>query len=206
MKYRLCEKGWKSGKSRSGRQRKQGVWTHRTIASIFFLYFGSISFRYSGLISMAAKLNDEFFSPARWHSMTADVRMGTTSTPRWTPFRLLLDSFWPSFFEINLMLNGGFCVDLRAGNLLILLLTRMSMRAPFRWSPLFTWIYIITTHQLSSQENCTHAILTLRGFIIESKQTCPSHFINRLTKDAACSCADFCFCNSGQYRAIECDQ
>lgn len=107
---------------------------------------------------------------------------------------------------MNLMLNGGFCVDLRAGNLLILLLTRMSMRAPFRWSPLFTWIYIITTHHLSSQENCTHAILTLRGFVVESKLTCPSHFINRLTKDAACSCADFCFCNSGQYRAIECDQ
>lgn len=93
MKYRLCEVGWRSGKSRRGRQRKQEVWTHRTIASIFFLYFGSISFRYSGLISMAAKLNDEFFSPARWHSMTADVRMGTTSTHTWTPFRFLLDSF-----------------------------------------------------------------------------------------------------------------
>lgn len=54
--------------------------THRTKASIFFLYLRSIWFRYSGLISMAAKPKAEFFSPARWHSITADVRMGTTST------------------------------------------------------------------------------------------------------------------------------
>lgn len=52
---------------------------HRTMASIFFLYFGSIWFRYSGLISRAAKPKAEFFSPARWHSMTADVKIGITS-------------------------------------------------------------------------------------------------------------------------------
>lgn len=59
-------------------------WTHRTIASIFFLYVGLISFRYSGLINMAAKLKAEFFRPARWHSITADVSMGTTSTHKHT--------------------------------------------------------------------------------------------------------------------------
>lgn len=37
------------------------------------------------------------------------------------------------------------CVDSREGNLLILLLTRMSMRAAFMWSPLFTWIYTTQT-------------------------------------------------------------
>lgn len=62
--------------------------THRTIASIFFLYFWSISFRYSGLISIAAKLKAEFFRPARWHSMTADVRMGTTSAHRHVIFQI----------------------------------------------------------------------------------------------------------------------
>lgn len=54
--------------------------THRTIASIFFRYVGLISFRYSGLINMAAKPKAEFFRPARWHSITAEVKMGTTST------------------------------------------------------------------------------------------------------------------------------
>lgn len=54
--------------------------THRTMASIFFLYLGLMLLRYSGLINMAAKLKAEFLSPARLHSMTADVRMGTMST------------------------------------------------------------------------------------------------------------------------------
>ena len=49
------------------------------MASSFLRYLASILLRYSGLISMAAKLNAEFFRPARWHSMTADVRMGTMS-------------------------------------------------------------------------------------------------------------------------------
>lgn len=67
---------WKTKQKETAR----AVWIYRTIASIFFLYVGLISLRYSGLISMAAKLKAEFFSPARWHSITADVSMGTTST------------------------------------------------------------------------------------------------------------------------------
>lgn len=49
-------------------------------------------------------------------------------------------------FKIQIFWEGMLivCVNSRAGNLLILLLTRMSMRAPFRWSPLFTWIYTKT--------------------------------------------------------------
>lgn len=35
------------------------------MASIFFLYVGLMSFRYSGLINMAAKPKAEFFRPAR---------------------------------------------------------------------------------------------------------------------------------------------
>lgn len=53
--------------------------THLTIASIFFLYLASILLRYSGLISIAAKLKAEFFRPALWHSITVDVRIGTMS-------------------------------------------------------------------------------------------------------------------------------
>ncbi len=53
--------------------------SYRTMASIFFLYLRSILLRYSGLISIEAKLKAEFLSPARWHSITADVRMGTMS-------------------------------------------------------------------------------------------------------------------------------
>lgn len=68
-----------------GAEREREPWgrageTHRTMASIFFLYVGLISLRYSGLISMAAKPKAEFFRPARWHSITAEVKMGTTST------------------------------------------------------------------------------------------------------------------------------
>lgn len=51
----------------------------RTMASIFFLYLSSIWPRVSGRISMAAKVNEEFLSPARWHSMTVEVKMGTMS-------------------------------------------------------------------------------------------------------------------------------
>ena len=40
------------------------VAAYLTIASIFFLYLMSILLRYSGLISMAAKLKAEFFRPA----------------------------------------------------------------------------------------------------------------------------------------------
>ena len=40
-------------------------------------------------------------------------------------------------------------VNSRAGNLLMLLLTRISMRAPFRWSPLFTWI--CSTHTATTR-------------------------------------------------------
>ena len=51
----------------------------RTMASIFFLYLSSIWPRVSGRISIAAKLNEEFLSPARWHSITVEVKMGTMS-------------------------------------------------------------------------------------------------------------------------------
>lgn len=54
-------------------------WGLRTMASIFFLYFSSICPRVSGRISMAAKLNEEFFRPDLWHSMTVDVKIGTMS-------------------------------------------------------------------------------------------------------------------------------
>lgn len=68
--------------------------THRTIASIFFLYVGLMSLRYSGLINMAAKLKAEFFSPARWHSITADVSMGTTSAHKDRKFQCLMGIFF----------------------------------------------------------------------------------------------------------------
>ena len=35
--------------------------------------------RYSGLMSMAAKLKEDPLSPDRWHSITVEVRMGTMS-------------------------------------------------------------------------------------------------------------------------------
>lgn len=50
-----------------------------TIASIFLLYFASTCILYSGRISIAAKLNAACFSPARWHSITVDVKIGTIS-------------------------------------------------------------------------------------------------------------------------------
>lgn len=52
----------------------------RTMLSIFFLYLTSSWSRYSGLIKVAAYWNAAFFSPARSHSITVEVRMGTTST------------------------------------------------------------------------------------------------------------------------------
>lgn len=51
----------------------------RTIASIFLLYFVSIWLRYSGRINITANVNADFCRPARWHSMTVDVKIGTTS-------------------------------------------------------------------------------------------------------------------------------
>lgn len=57
--------------------------THLTTVSIFFLYLGSILHRYSGLINIAAKLKAEFFNPARWHSITAEVKIGTMSVAEW---------------------------------------------------------------------------------------------------------------------------
>lgn len=53
--------------------------SYLTICSIFFFHLGSIRCRYSGLISIAAKVNADTLRPARWHSITVDVRMGTTS-------------------------------------------------------------------------------------------------------------------------------
>ena len=50
-----------------------------TICSIFFLHLTSICWRYSGLMSIAAKPNADPFSPALWHSITVDVSIGTTS-------------------------------------------------------------------------------------------------------------------------------
>ena len=47
------------------------------IASIFFRYFSSISFLYSGLIRVAAWVKAEFLRPDLWHSITVEVRMGT---------------------------------------------------------------------------------------------------------------------------------
>jgi len=50
-----------------------------TICSIFFLYLASMSCLYSGLMSIVAKLYAEACSPALWHSITVDVRIGTMS-------------------------------------------------------------------------------------------------------------------------------
>ncbi len=51
----------------------------RTVLSIFFLYFASSWSRCSGLIKTAAYWNAAFFNPARSHSITVEVRIGTTS-------------------------------------------------------------------------------------------------------------------------------
>ena len=47
------------------------------IASIFFRYFSSISFLYSGLIRVAAWVKAEFFRLDLWPSIMVEVRMGT---------------------------------------------------------------------------------------------------------------------------------
>ena len=49
----------------------------RTIASIFRFKLGSMTLRCSGRISMTAYSYADVLSPARWHSMTVEVRMGT---------------------------------------------------------------------------------------------------------------------------------
>ena len=51
----------------------------RTIASIFLPYLASICDLYSGRMSIAAKLKAALRNPARWHSITVEVRIGTTS-------------------------------------------------------------------------------------------------------------------------------
>ena len=53
--------------------------SYLTIPSIFFLYLRSILSLYSGRISIAAKPNDELRKPDLWHSITVEVRIGTTS-------------------------------------------------------------------------------------------------------------------------------
>lgn len=51
----------------------------------------------------------------------------------------------PVTIVVSLILSLSSCMDdSRVGNLLMLLLTRISMRAALRWSPLFTWICIKT--------------------------------------------------------------
>ena len=53
------------------------LWGFLMMASIFFRYFSSMSFLYSGLMRVAAWVKAEFFRPDLWHSMTVEVRMGT---------------------------------------------------------------------------------------------------------------------------------
>jgi hypothetical protein len=49
-----------------------------TMSSILRLYLALTSLRYSGLISRVAYSSALRRMPARWHSITVDVRMGTT--------------------------------------------------------------------------------------------------------------------------------
>ena len=49
----------------------------RTIASIFRFKLGSIALRCSGRINMTAYSYADALSPARWHSMTVDVKICT---------------------------------------------------------------------------------------------------------------------------------
>ena len=51
----------------------------RTNVSIFFLNFMSICSLYSAFIRVVANSRDFFLSPALWHSITADVSIGTIS-------------------------------------------------------------------------------------------------------------------------------
>lgn len=50
-----------------------------TIVSTFLTYFGSICDRCSGLINWTAYSKADFLRPARWHSITAEVSIGTMS-------------------------------------------------------------------------------------------------------------------------------
>lgn len=85
---------------------------HLTIASIFFLYLRSILLRYSGLINIAAKLKAEFFSPALWHSITAEVKSGTMSVREWNHdvkclfTTINVESLWANMANKVLMESG----------------------------------------------------------------------------------------------------
>ena len=63
----------------------QSACSYLTICSIFFFHLGSIFWRYSGRISMAAKLKEDPFNPDQWHSITVEVKMGTMSTEKMVP-------------------------------------------------------------------------------------------------------------------------
>lgn len=65
-----------------------------TIASIFLLYFASTCPRYSGRISIAAKLKAAFFKLALWHSITVEVNIGTISETQNTIYHCtIINSF-----------------------------------------------------------------------------------------------------------------
>lgn len=68
----------------------------RTIASIFFAYFGSIWLRYSERINIDAYENAAFWKPTRWHSITVDVNIGTISVK--TKIRISIESWAKWFF------------------------------------------------------------------------------------------------------------
>ena len=102
----------------------------RTVLSIFFLYFASSWSRYSVLIRMAAYWNAAFFSPARSHSITVEVRIGTTSMSKG--------------FKLNGFPGKTRKLDLRDGNLEIHSATRMRRRAALRCWPRRMCIRTIT--------------------------------------------------------------
>jgi len=80
-----------------------------TIASIFLMYFASTCPRYSGRISIAAKLKAAFFKPALWHSITVEVNIGTISEKRICYSRAL---YYKSFALIATW-NGFCCTNVR---------------------------------------------------------------------------------------------
>lgn len=57
------------------------------------------------------------------------------------------------------------CQYSRDGNLLMLLATRMSIRAPFMWSPRFTWVWNTTNTELTAafREQFLLLVFVLRG-------------------------------------------
>mmetsp|Transcript_36982 Transcript_36982/g.82212 ORF Transcript_36982/g.82212 Transcript_36982/m.82212 type:complete len:214 (-) Transcript_36982:3803-4444(-) len=71
----MLQKGHSSSASSASSASLSGL---RTMSSIFFLYFIATWFLYSGLINIEAYSKAVFLRPARWHSITVDVRMGTT--------------------------------------------------------------------------------------------------------------------------------